>query len=190
MHPGSRVPWGCSAPLSSLPPSSQLCQNGGLSVLSWIAQTEKSRVSGGRQSCLVENSVLKNQVWRVCCRDATASSCAAKFGGGVLAHIYPVVVKHHSSVRSWMFECSLWTIPFISMKIMTTLFYFALQLFRLYRSRWVWTFRVRLMLYSPNASLITARVPVALVPRFAQNLMLFLCRIYREIASGQIHDSK
>jgi hypothetical protein len=27
-------------------------------------------------------------------------------------------------------------------------------------------------------------------PKFAQNLMLLLCRIHREIASGQIHDSK
>jgi hypothetical protein len=30
----------------------------------------------------------------------------------------------------------------------------------------------------------------ALFTRFAHNLMLFLCRIHREIASGQIHDSK
>jgi hypothetical protein len=38
---------------------------------------------------------------------------------------------------------------------------------------------VRLMLPSPNACLIS----VALFPRFAQHLMLFLCRIHREIAS-------
>jgi hypothetical protein len=37
-----------------------------------------------------------------------------------------------------------------------------------------------------NACLITAKVSVALVPRFERNLMLFLCRIHREIASGQI----
>jgi hypothetical protein len=46
------------------------------------------------------------------------------------------------------------------------------------------------MFCSPNAYLIIAKVSVAPFPRFAQNLMLFLCRIHREIASGQIHDSK
>jgi hypothetical protein len=28
------------------------------------------------------------------------------------------------------------------------------------------------------------------LPRFAQNLILFLCRIHREIMSGQMHDPK
>jgi hypothetical protein len=47
-----------------------------------------------------------------------------------------------------------------------------------------------LVLYSPNSCLIIARVFASLSPKFAQNLMLLLCRIHREIASGQIHDSK
>jgi hypothetical protein len=33
------------------------------------------------------------------------------------------------------------------------------------------------------------RVSVALFPRFAQHLVLFLCRNLPEIASGHIHDS-
>jgi hypothetical protein len=44
-----------------------------------------------------------------------------------------------------------------------------------HRSRWGWTFRVLLMLSSPNVCLIIARVSIALFPRFAQNLMLFVC---------------
>jgi hypothetical protein len=52
------------------------------------------------------------------------------------------------------------------------------------------TFSVQLMLSSPNAYLTNARVSVTLFPSFPQNLMLFLCRIPCEIASGQIRDSK
>jgi hypothetical protein len=40
-----------------------------------------------------------------------------------------------------------------------------------FRSRWVRTFYVRLMLSSPNACLIIARVSVPLFPKFAQNLI-------------------
>jgi hypothetical protein len=71
---------------------------------------------------------------------------------------------------------------------------FALHLFRLFLSALNRAChsnsRVRFMLSSPNACLITVKVSVALFPRFAQNLMLFLCRIHREIVSGQIHESK
>jgi hypothetical protein len=61
---------------------------------------------------------------------------------------------------------------------------FASHLYRLFRSRWVWTFRVRLMLSFPNACLIIVRV--SLFPRYPQNIMLLLCWIHRKIASGQI----
>jgi hypothetical protein len=44
---------------------------------------------------------------------------------------------------------------------------FALHLYRHFRSWWVWTFHVWLMLSSTNACLIIARVSVALFPRFA-----------------------
>jgi hypothetical protein len=47
---------------------------------------------------------------------------------------------------------------------------------------------VQFVLSSPNACLIIARVSVALFTRFAQNLMLILCRIHREITSGEILD--
>jgi hypothetical protein len=53
---------------------------------------------------------------------------------------------------------------------------------RLFWSRRVWTFRVWLMLSSPSACLITVGISAALLPRFAQNLMIASCRIHREIA--------
>jgi hypothetical protein len=59
-----------------------------------------------------------------------------------------------------------------------------------FRFRRFWTLLVQLMLSSPNACLIIASVSVALSPRFAQNLTLFLCWIHREITLGQKHDSK
>jgi hypothetical protein len=44
--------------------------------------------------------------------------------------------------------------------------------------------------FLPEKLSIIARVSVALFARFAQNLMLLLCRMHCEIASGQIQDSK
>jgi hypothetical protein len=46
-------------------------------------------------------------------------------------------------------------------------------------------FGLCLILSFPNACLT-----LALFRRFAQNLMQFLCRVYCEIESGQIHDFK
>jgi hypothetical protein len=46
MHPGSRVLWRCTAPLAIVPRSYQLCQNGGLSVLSSVGEREKLRWVG------------------------------------------------------------------------------------------------------------------------------------------------
>jgi hypothetical protein len=66
---------------------------------------------------------------------------------------------------------------------------FAFQLSRIFWSRRVRIFRVRLILSSSNALLI-ARFSVAHLPRFAQNLKLFLCRIHWDIASDQIYDCK
>jgi hypothetical protein len=60
---------------------------------------------------------------------------------------------------------------------------FALHLSRPFRSWWVWTFSVRLMLFSPNACLVIVRVSVAHIRRLAQNLMHIWRRIHREIAS-------
>jgi hypothetical protein len=50
--------------------------------------------------------------------------------------------------------------------------------------------RVRLMLSTPNACLIFARVSFPLFPIFAQNLMLFFGVIHCKIASGQLQDMK
>jgi hypothetical protein len=47
MHPGSRVLWGCWAPLVILPRSPHLWQKAGLSVLYTIGETVKCRVGGG-----------------------------------------------------------------------------------------------------------------------------------------------
>jgi hypothetical protein len=65
------------------------------------------------------------------------------------------------------------------MSMLLTLLFICLTFFR---SGWVWIFRVRLMLTSLNTYLMIARVSIALLPRFAQTLMLFLCHIHREIA--------
>jgi hypothetical protein len=43
------------------------------------------------------------------------------------------------------------------------------------------------MLSSPNACLIIVRVSVSLFPRFAKNVMMFLCRSRCKIALGLVH---
>jgi hypothetical protein len=125
------------------------------------------------------------------CHDATAGSFVAKVRGEVFAHFQPIAVERHSSMRNCL-ACQhefYGTIPFMSKKMMSMLltlffaclaFFFGLGL----------TFRVQLMISSPNACLIIARVSVALLPKFAHNFMLFLCRLHREIVSGLIHGSK
>jgi hypothetical protein len=105
MHPGNRVLWGCSAPLATLPRSSQLCQNGIILVLPSIGKREKSRMGGGLQLCCFW---LKIPLWKrkfetVHCRDATASSFVAEVRGEVFAHFHAAAVKHKSSMRNWLF---------------------------------------------------------------------------------------
>jgi hypothetical protein len=81
MHPGSRVLWGCSAPPAILPPSPQLCQNGSLSVMSSIGETENSlrgpsqasRAGGGLKSyCFCQEFDGEETSEAVRCRDGTA----------------------------------------------------------------------------------------------------------------------
>jgi hypothetical protein len=67
---------------------------------------------------------------------------------------------------------------------------FAPHLSRLFQSWLVWTFRAWLTLSSLNACKIIARVCVTIFPRFAQNLMLFVCRTHRKIAIRPDKDSK
>jgi hypothetical protein len=83
MHPGSCVLWGCSASPAILTRSPQLSQGGGLSVLSSIRETEKSRVVGVWQSCCL---LLKIFWWRrkyemVHCGDTIVGSFVAKVWG-------------------------------------------------------------------------------------------------------------
>jgi hypothetical protein len=67
---------------------------------------------------------------------------------------------------------------------------FALHLSHLFGLKWVWTFGASLMLSSPNARLIIARISVTFFPRFAQYLTHTCCWVHRETAPGQIYDSK
>jgi hypothetical protein len=85
-----------------LPRSPQLCEIGGLSVLSSIRETEKSRVDGGRQSCCFWSKIP----WRnrncemVCCCNATASSFVAKVQDEVFVHFHAITIKRHSSMQN------------------------------------------------------------------------------------------
>jgi hypothetical protein len=131
------------------------------------------------------------------CRDATASSFVTKVRGEVFAHFHAVAIKRHSSVWNWLFSLpgrilceqsawcqrKWWTCSWLCSSPVA---FFRSALNRICHLNTC----VRLMLSSPNAYLVIGRVSVAFFPRFAQNLMLFLYRIHREIASGQIHDYK
>jgi hypothetical protein len=163
-----------------------LCQNGGLSVLSSIGETEKGRVDGGTT---VEKGSMK---WCIVLMQQPVL-LSPKFGAKS-SHISSSLRKT-SQLYAEFIVCrtrqnSLWTIHLIIKENDEHALYFALHLSRLFRSRWVWTFCVRLMLYSLNSCLITVRVFVSRFPTFARNVMLFLCQIHCEISSGQILYSK
>jgi hypothetical protein len=174
MHPGSCVSWGCSAPHVILPWLPELCQNDSLSVLSWIKETGKSRVGAGWQSSWFWSKVpyWKRKCEKVRCRDAAASSFVTKVRGEVFEHFNAVVIKRHSSMRNWLFNYHDEFFMDIKENDEHSLG-FDLHLSLLFRSRWVWIFRVWLVLSSPNACLIIGKVSVAIFPRFSQNLMLF-----------------
>jgi hypothetical protein len=123
------------------------------------------------------------------CCDATASSFIVK-GGEVFEHFYAVAVKRHSSMRNWLFG--------LPGRILCDVkendehaFDFALHLTRISRSNLNWAChsnnRIRLMISSLTACLIVERVSVALLQDLQKKLMLFLCGIHREIASGHHH---
>jgi hypothetical protein len=115
---------------------------------------------------LVKNSLMRKEM-----RDATASSFVAKVRGEVFGHFHVVAVKHHSSMRNWLFAFQdklFMNNPFDIKENYEHALDFALHLSRLFLSQWVWAFSIQLMLSSPNACLIIARVSVSLFPRFAQ----------------------
>jgi hypothetical protein len=192
MHSGSFVLWGCEGEI--LPQSPQLCQNVGLSVLSSVGETE-----GGWGTkvvlFMVKNSLVKNKVrdGALSWCNATASSFGVKVRDEVFTHFQAVAVKRTEVCEIGCLACQdgfFVNNPLDVKENMSMLLTFLFTSLTFSRSRCVLIFRVRLMLSSPNACLIVARISIALFLRFAQNLMLFLCRIHREIASSQIHNSK
>jgi hypothetical protein len=94
----------------SLPQSLQLCQNGGLSVLSSIKETEKSLrgpiqasgVDGDDSRVLIGQKFPceKRKCEMVHCHDATASCFVAKVWGEVLAHFHTVAITCHGSMQN------------------------------------------------------------------------------------------
>jgi hypothetical protein len=116
MHHGSRVLWGCSALPVILPWSPQLCQNGGLSVVSSIVETKKY---GGWWMTvmlfLVKSSLVKNEMWDGALSCCNSQFLFAKVQGKDLAHFHTGAVKHHSSMWNqlfgqpgWICEQSFW----------------------------------------------------------------------------------
>jgi hypothetical protein len=127
-------------------------------------------------------------------RDATVGSFVAKVRGEVFVHFHAVPINLQSTQYANCFflpsKGKLFVNNFLYIKEndyhaldfvlqLSRLLFFGLGEFG--RSC------VRLMLSFPNAWLITARVLVALFPRFSQNFKLFICWIHSEIKS---HDSK
>jgi hypothetical protein len=154
----------------------------------------ESRVGGGQQSCYVWSKLPWRQ--RKCetvrSRVGTGNSFVVKVRGEIFTHFHALTIKVTVVCR----------IDYLARQEEFFVNYFlhvkdddehALDfsfLSRLFRSRWVWTLCVRLMLSSPNACLISAGVSVEIFTRFSHNLMLFLCRINRVIALGPIQDCK
>jgi hypothetical protein len=150
----------CSAPRAVLPQSPQLCQNGGPSVLASIGK-QIGREGGRHHVFWAKISWWKRSVRTVHCRDAAASSFAAKVRGEVFAHFYIVAIGYHSSMRNWLFGLS-WRIlceqsPWCQRKWWVCSWLYSSPVLPFLVSVRL-TFRVRLMLSSPIACLIIYRV--------------------------------
>jgi hypothetical protein len=131
-------------------------------------------------------SVKKIPWWRRKCERCFVAmqqpALVAKARDKVFAHVRAAAVKLHTNLRNSLFSCQnefLWTIPLMSRKMMSMLLTLLSTCLAILRTRRVYTIRVRLVDSSPNACLIIVRVSEALLPKFAQNLALFLCRIRR-----------
>jgi hypothetical protein len=110
MQPGSCVLRGCSAPPAIPNWSPKLCQNGGISLLSSIRETKKSRV-GGNGSHVVSWSKIpwwKRKCKMLHCHDAMASSSVNKVRGGFFPHFHAVTIKCHSNMWNWLFDLPGW----------------------------------------------------------------------------------
>jgi hypothetical protein len=170
-------------------------KTGGLLVLYSIGETEKSWVGGERQSYCFFSKIpwWKRKCETAICRDVTASYFVAEVLVEVFTHFHAVTgetLQQYTGLTVWSARTnSLWTLAFMAKKSDEHALHFALHLSRFFRSRWVWTFRVRFMFF-PNALVIIARVSVEHFRDFHRILMHTRCRIHREIALGQIHDCK
>jgi hypothetical protein len=193
VHSGNSVLSGCSAPppILSWPP--QLCQNGGFSVLPSIGETWKNKVGwddshvvfSGEWSVRLRVVVMQNQFFH--CQSSVRS----------LRIFNAVAVIRHSFMRNWSVGLPGRTVfndPLDVKEDDEHALYFALHLSLLFRSALSRAChsntRVRLMHYSSNACLIVSSVSIVLFTRFAQNLMLFLCRTHHKIALRHVYGSK
>jgi hypothetical protein len=142
-------------------------------TFSFIFNLEDRGKSDGwrRQSCCFWSKIpwWKRKCEGVSCRDATARSFVAKFRVEIFAHFHAVVMKGHSNMRNWKFglpgrilcEQSLYINENDEHALDS-----AFRLSRLFRSRWVYIFRERLLVSSPNEWLIFARVSVEICTKF------------------------
>jgi hypothetical protein len=116
--------------------------------------------------------------------------CRQSSGGEVFAHFHAVAVKRHNSMRNWLFGLP-WIIlcvkaPWCQRKG--------------WACSWLWSspFSVSVSLefsctdhdFFPERWSNHCQGILAVSLRFAQSLMLFLCRLHCEIASGQKYYSK
>jgi hypothetical protein len=72
------------------------------------SRKQKSGVGGGWQSCCFWPNILgeKRKCVVVRCCNATASSFVARILGEVFAYLHAVAIKHHNSMRNWLFSLS------------------------------------------------------------------------------------
>jgi hypothetical protein len=112
LYPGSSVLWGCLTPPENLSRPPHLCQNGGLSVLFWIREKERSRVGGDDSHVVSSEKSLgeKRSVGRfvVVMQEPVLLSpkLRAKF-----SHIFAQSQSNVSSIQNWPFvlcQQSLW----------------------------------------------------------------------------------
>jgi hypothetical protein len=164
MHRGSHILWECSAQSAILPwyfncvkmtAFQFYLRSGKQRKVRWVG--DDSHVIFGKKNSLVK----KTKCETVRCCDSTASCFVVKVRGEVFSHFHPVAVTSRSSMRNWMFGLPdefFVNNSFYVKEIYEHALNFAPHLSRLSRSRRIWTFRVLLMLCSPNACLITSKV--------------------------------
>jgi hypothetical protein len=141
MQPGGSVLWECSSPPEILPPLPQLCKNGG--IFNRRKRGKSQEAKSGEWALwqttevllMVNNPLVKQELWGVRCPDATARSCGP-------VHFYAVALKYHSSMRYWCLACQGEFYMNSALNIKGNCgqaLDFALCLPRPLRSLWVWT---------------------------------------------------